>query len=81
MGQPSLIKVQRIDQVAKFGLDRFYVVNHTVIGALCQRQNTRVLIFDIARKRIGIDFFLDACGLKFLKRNRANNAHMVARGT
>ena len=79
MRQPRLIKMQGVDGVAKLFFNHLDVVNHAVIGALRQGQNAGLFIFDLAGKRIRIDFFLDIFKLKLSQRNRPNNAHVVAR--
>ena len=70
--------MQRIDVAAQFFLDHLDVVDHAVVGALGQRQDTRRLVQRFACERIGFDLALDVLGLELFQRDRTDDAQMVA---
>jgi hypothetical protein len=79
MRQPGLIEVQVLDVFAKHLLDRLDVVEHAVIGGLCDGHHLRLDILALD-EGVGLDLSADALDAEFLSRNRPDDAQMIAGG-
>ncbi len=71
--------MQRLDAAVQRLLQHLDVVGDAVVGALRQRQDPRLLVLRRAGEGIRLDPLLDAVGMEFPQRNRADDAEVVAR--
>jgi len=78
--QPSFIKVQGVNFRTQYFLDHFHVVQHTIVGALRDRQNAGLLVLGFAGKRMVRNFLGNALGLEFIQRDWTNDAQVISRG-
>ncbi len=78
--QPCLVEMQRIDRVVERLLEHFDVVGNSVVGALGDGKNPRLLVLRHARERVGFDLLADVLGLEFVERDRPDDAQMIALG-
>ena len=79
MRQPCFVKVQNVDLAVELRLDHFVVIDNAVIGRLRDRHDPGLglLVLD---KGIGRNLLFNRLPVKFGKRNRSDDAVMVARG-
>ena len=71
--------MQRINGIAEHLFDRLNVVQHAVIGTLCNRQHTRFLIRSVSRKGVRFNLLTNRLWVELALRNWADNAVVVAR--
>ena len=76
--QPGFVEVQIFDIALQFFLDRLYVVEHAVVGALRDRHHARLGRF-VFHQRMCVNFFLDRFNRKLIACDRPDDAEMIAR--
>ncbi|MFM2002639.1 MAG: hypothetical protein RI963_2065 [Planctomycetota bacterium] len=82
VGEPGFIEMECPDVLVEQRFEFFDVVDHPIVGALCDRQDPRfaigILGLGLAGEGVRVDFFLNVVGVEFVERDRADQSQVVA---